>query len=207
MLTSDLLIRIPALLLALTFHEVAHGLVAFRLGDPTAKYQGRLTLNPLAHLDPLGLLALWLFGFGWAKPVPVNPAYFRGDKQRGMFLVGLAGPATNFLMAFIVRLLTVSMPVFHAHPILLGISEATFIYNIFLGVFNLLPVPPLDGSKVFAYLLPRSMSYIFGQLEQYGPLILILLIVTGSLTRILLPMAALAVNLTNTVVAVLTGGY
>jgi Zn-dependent protease len=194
MLTANLLVRVPALLIALTFHELAHGLVAYKLGDMTAKNHGRLTLNPLAHLDPLGLLALWLVGFGWAKPVPVNPFHFRGDRRRGMFLVGLAGPATNFLLGFIIALLLTFVPSLFANPVVWDIIRTTFMYNLLLGVFNLLPVPPLDGSKVFAYLLPQSAAQTFYQLEQYGPLILILLIFTGFLGRILMPLVAVAAN-------------
>ncbi|MBS4023080.1 MAG: site-2 protease family protein [Dethiobacter sp.] len=195
MLTNNLLYRIPALLIALTFHEFAHGWVAHRLGDDTAKSHGRLTLNPLAHLDPLGLLAIWLVGFGWAKPVPVNPYYFRGDRRRGMFLVGLAGPLTNFLLAFVIALLLAVVPALYVHSVVREIIITAFWYNALLGVFNLLPVPPLDGSKVFAYLLPRSAAHAFGQIEQYGPMILILLIFTGVLGRILMPMAFAAANI------------
>lgn len=186
---SDLLYRVPALLLAITLHEVAHGFVAYRLGDPTAKAHGRLTLNPLAHLDPVGLLALWLVGFGWAKPVPVNSMYFKGNRRRGMFFVGLAGPATNFILAFVTYLLLSAFPAVLRIPHIPQILFLTFIYNIFLGVFNLLPVPPLDGSKILAYFLPVQTAYRYSQYEQYGPLVLILLIFTGTLTRILHPMA------------------
>jgi len=205
MLTGNLLIRIPALLLALTVHEAAHGLIAHRLGDPTAKNHGRLTLNPLAHLDPVGLLALWLVGFGWAKPVPVNPMYFRGDRRRGMFLVGLAGPAANFLLALVFSMLFAIVPLFQEHALVREIMTATFVYNIFLGTFNLLPFPPLDGSKVLAYFLPRNVAYSFSQLEQYGPLILILLIFSGILPRLLQPLAAGAMEIVLTISAILTG--
>jgi Zn-dependent protease len=206
MLTANLLVRIPALLLALSVHEAAHGLVAHRLGDPTAKAQGRLTLNPLAHLDPVGLLALWLVGFGWARPVPVNPMYFRGDRRRGMFLVGLAGPAANFLLALMFSILFAAVPLLQQHQLIRELVTATFIYNVFLGVFNLLPFPPLDGSKVLAYFLPRNVAYSFSQLEQYGPLILILLIFSGILPRLLQPLAAGAMEIILTISAILTGG-
>ncbi len=204
MLTGDFLARIPALLIALTFHEYAHGWVAHKLGDDTAKSRGRLTLNPLAHIDPLGLLALYLFRFGWAKPVPVNPYYFRGDRRRGMFLVGLAGPATNFILAFAVALMTTFVPFLFTNNVVIQIARETFLFNVYLGVFNLLPVPPLDGSKVFAYLLPGVAADVFGRIEQYGPVVLLLLIFTGVLGRILIPMANGVMNIIFAVVDLLT---
>ena len=209
LLTSNLLFRIPALLLAITFHEFAHGFIAYKLGDSTAKSQGRLTLNPLVHLDPLGALALLLVGFGWAKPVPVNPMYFKGDRHRGMFLVGLAGPIMNFLLAFFIMLvLSVYRPLFSV-PYLADILYTAFMYNIFLGVFNLLPVPPLDGSRVLSYLLPANARYTYNSLEQYGPLLLMLLIFLpfNFLGKILYPMANLAGNIIFAVVGFLTGGF
>ena len=171
MFLGNYLYRIPALLLALTFHELAHGWIAYRLGDDTAKSHGRLTLNPLAHIDPIGLLALFLVGFGWAKPVPVNPLYFKGDRQRGMLLVGLAGPVTNFILAFITLFIIGALPTaIGAVPHIQGILVTTFRYNVLLGVFNLLPIPPLDGSKVLAYFLPRSFlqTYQIGRASWRG---------------------------------------
>ena len=144
----DMLFRIPALLIALTFHEYAHARVANALGDPTPRLAGRLTLNPVAHLDPLGLIMLWLFKFGWAKPVPVNPGYFR-DEKRGMLLVSLAGPASNILLAFSAAILIEVL--FRLQILGGGLGEVlrlTYIYNIVLAIFNLLPIPPLDGAKI-----------------------------------------------------------
>lgn len=203
--SSDLFYRVPALLLALTLHELAHGFVAYRLGDPTAKQQGRLTLNPLKHIDPLGILALWLIGFGWAKPVPINPLYFRGDRRRGLLLVSLAGPLTNFILAFLTALLLMILPPLRS-AYLLPFMQLLFIYNIFFGVFNLLPIPPLDGSKVLLYFLPPSTAYQFTQLEQYGTLILMLLVFTRTLSRILYPLAGIAANIITSIVVLLTGG-
>ncbi len=183
--------RVPALLIAITFHEVAHGWVAYRLGDPTAKYHGRLTLNPIPHIDPMGALMLLIFRFGWAKPVPVNPMYFRGDRRRGMVLVALAGPAINFILAFVVAALVAMvlsyMPMTGFAIFLLNFLLMLMIYNVFLGMFNLLPVPPLDGSKILSNLLPRSFSSFFAQIEQYGFFILILLIFTGAIQYLLQP--------------------
>lgn len=200
----EMLYRIPALIIAITLHEVAHAFMAYRLGDSTAKDLGRLSLNPLKHLDPLGLLALWIFRFGWAKPVPVNPLYFKGDRRRGMFLVGLAGPATNFILAFFSMFLLLTLPALREGH-LGAIIVQLYWYNVLLGIFNLLPVPPLDGSKVFAYFLPRQTAYKLSQLDQYGPLILILLIFTGALSTILGPLFNLAHNLIITLVSLLAG--
>lgn len=179
--------RIPALLLAITVHEYAHGKMADHLGDPTARYAGRLTLNPLAHLDPWGLLMLWLFRFGWAKPVPINPFHFR-HRRRGIILVSLAGPAANVVTALIMLL------VFKLWP---GTGLATkqilslaFIYNLYLAVFNLIPIPPLDGSKVLWGFLPAAQAHSFSKLESYGPIILIILIYLGLVGRILLPLVS-----------------
>jgi len=206
LLTDNIIYRIPALLIALTFHELAHGWVAYRLGDPTAKNQGRLTLNPLAHLDPVGTIAMILVRFGWAKPVPVNPFNFRGDRHRGMFLVGLAGPVANFLLAFLFLYVFAAFQPLRALPYVPFILYETFIINIFLGVFNLLPIPPLDGSRILTYFLPPQARQAFIQWEQYGPLILMLLIFLpfGFLQSILIPLANAAANIIAALVGLLT---
>ena len=203
---GSLLYRIPALILAITLHEMAHGYAAYFLGDSTAKDHGRLSLNPLKHLDPLGLLMLFIFRFGWAKPVPVNPLYFKGDRRRGMFLVGLAGPLMNFTLALLAMILLYTVPALRAGIIGVIIYE-TYLFNLILGVFNLLPVPPLDGSKVLAYLLPRQTAYQYSQMEQYGPMILVLLIFTGMLSRVLWPLVEFVGGMITTLVALLTGTF
>lgn len=193
-LLRNALYWIPALIIALSFHEYAHGKAADLLGDPTPRYHGRLTLNPLKHVDPVGLLMLLLVKFGWAKPVPVNPMYFKGNRRRGMLLVALAGPGMNFAVAVLAGLgLAVSYfllfrgfnMAIHAYYFF----EALLSYNVFLGLFNLLPVPPLDGSKILFNLLPPRYSYYLHQLEQYGFLILILMLATGVHRYFLLPAA------------------
>jgi Zn-dependent protease len=182
----QLLLSIPAFIVGLTFHEYAHGLAAYKLGDKTAYHQGRLTLNPLPHLDPVGLLMLIFFRFGWAKPVPVNPYNFQGDIKRGMMLVALAGPVTNFLLALISALLLgLGMAKLSLErDIILGMLQNMLIINLFLGVFNLLPVPPLDGSKILAGILPGRQEWLY-QLEQYGMIILLLLLFTGIISKVL----------------------
>jgi len=187
-----LLILIPVVLIAITFHETAHGWVAYKLGDPTPKVTGRLSLNPISHLDPLGALLLLVTGFGWAKPVEVNPFYFKGDRRQGMMLVALAGPLANVLVAFVAAL------IFNYWGFRSGLGRQ-FLYNliiinIYLAAFNLLPVPPLDGSKILAWLLPRSKANFLYTLEGYGPLILMLLIITGLTGYFVLPVANLLLS-------------
>jgi len=176
---KTLLLALPGVLVAMTFHEYAHGLVAFRLGDPTAYRAGRLSPEPWAHIDWWGLLALLLIGFGWAKPVPIDPRYFRRP-QRDMALVGLAGPAANFVMAF---LMAMGLSVWSAHqrnlrPLttpyyLYEILVDATVLNVAFGVFNLIPVPPLDGSRALAGVLPRQWLRRYYQWERFGLLILL----------------------------------
>jgi len=180
---AALVLKIPALLLAVTVHEVAHGWVADRLGDPTARLQGRLTLNPLPHIDPLGALAFVVAGFGWARPVPVNAANFR-HPTRDMVWVAAAGPLSNFAAAFVglVALVLVRRagpPDILAEP-LAGMMLWVFQFNLALGIFNLIPLPPLDGGHFLPYFLPRAAGNLLRTLEQIGPLLLILLVMSGA---------------------------
>ncbi len=188
------ILAVAALLVCVIPHEVAHGYVAYRLGDPTAKAAGRLTLNPIPHLDPIGsfllpvmLLVLRQFAgfpivFGWAKPVPVNPYYFRGDRWRGMLWVALAGPGTNVAMALVAALvgrglvaagLTASVP--------LAFLALVVLLSLVLALFNLVPVPPLDGSRILAYFLPPRWRASMAQLEPYGMFIVLALLLVGGL--------------------------
>ncbi|WP_415714639.1 site-2 protease family protein [Maridesulfovibrio sp.] len=183
-------------LLAITCHEASHGFAAYLLGDPTAKQAGRLTLNPIKHLDPLGTLALVLTRMiGWAKPVPVNPMYFK-KPQRDMMIVALAGPAANMALAVmfsIVVKVILSLDVNSLSPLMLKVLEpsvmianAGVIINLALCFFNLLPIPPLDGSKIIAGFLPRETAFKFMSFR-YGFVIVILLAMLGLLGRIISP--------------------
>lgn len=198
-LIQQLAIQLPPLLFALTVHELAHGWVAFRLGDPTAKMAGRLTMNPLKHLDPLGVLAFVIMKIGWAKPVPVDPRYFR-NPQKDMLLVALAGPGANVLLALASALLArvlVSVPVlplFVLQP-LVGMLVASVWINIMLAVFNIIPIPPLDGSKVLMGVLPPEAARSFTRIEPFGFFILLALFYTGVIGGLILPIIRFANNL------------
>ena len=161
-----------AFLIGLTIHEFSHALVAYKLGDPTAKYAGRITLNPLAHLDLFGTILLFVVGFGWGKPVPFNPYNLR-DQKYGPLLIAIAGPLSNLAIALVFGL---ALRFFVAYEMAFGLillfSVIVFL-NIILAVFNLLPIPPLDGSKILFAILPDSMNDLKITLERYGLFILI----------------------------------
>ena len=180
------LIIAPPILFALTVHEYAHGWMALRYGDPTARDAGRLTLNPLSHLDPIGTLMLFIVHLGWAKPVPVNPYNFRNPKKDLMW-VSLAGPGANFLTAFACGLLLrVISPLSgnlqlasSAFGILVMMIVYGMVINLVLGFFNLIPLPPLDGSKILMGLLPDQYEHQMMQLQRVGPFLLIGIIMIG----------------------------
>jgi len=198
----QIIILAPPILLALTVHEFAHGYVAYRLGDPTAKNLGRLTFNPLKHLDPIGTLAFFIIKIGWAKPVPVNPNYFR-DPRKDMLWVALAGPAVNFVLAVISAILTkvvwfiaASIPYSPiAEAILVPLNEvlmASVWINLVLCIFNFLPIPPLDGSKILAGMLPPEAALKYASVEKYGFVILMLLAFSGILSKMIIPVISFA---------------
>lgn len=170
---------VPAALISIVFHEMCHGYVAYRLGDPTAKAEGRLSFNPLHHIDPIGLIMLIVFRFGWAKPVRVDMRYFRKPK-RDMALVSLAGPASNFLLAVlsILLLCVLSFAGVQTNWVTAFFSYLTVI-SMGLGLFNLIPIPPLDGSKLLGALLPDSLYYRVLQYERYGMLLLVAVLYLG----------------------------
>lgn len=189
---------IAGLVIGITVHEFSHAFSAYRLGDPTAKLEGRLTLNPMAHLDPVGTIMLLVAGFGWGKPTPVDAYNFRNIK-RDNAIVSAAGAICNFALAFLVSL--PYLIAYFSHNITPTISTiylylSPFIWvNLVLGVFNLIPVAPLDGFKVLAGLLPRSWYEDFIQMERYGIFILIFLLFTGVIGRVLLPITSVVFNL------------
>lgn len=189
---------VPGFLLAITVHEYSHGYVALRFGDPTAKAAGRLTFNPISHLDPVGTIVLVLTQMiGWAKPVPVDPRYFRNPRS-DMMWVSLGGPAANMVTAVVLAM------VLHAFFFVfggLGMGPAAFYFlmpvvqilrfavyvNVALAIFNLVPVAPLDGSKILAGLLPRDLAYQMERLEPYGFIVLILLLFSGVINYVIFP--------------------
>lgn len=180
-----ILISLFCVLLSLSIHEMCHGLAAYWMGDDTAKYQGRLSVNPLRHLDPIGALWLFLFGFGWAKPVMVNSQRFK-HRKAGMVVTALAGPVSNFILAFVAEIGVValgSISFESTASLVYKLASLSYIMcfylamlNIGLGVFNLIPIPPLDGSKVLNAVLPARLYFKIMQYERYGFILVILLI-------------------------------
>ncbi len=183
---------LPGLILAMAVHEYAHARAAVSLGDITPRMTGRLTLNPLAHIDPIGLLMLILAHFGWAKPVMINPRNFKNYK-RDDILVSLAGPAANLLLAFLTLVVLLIYSKFFGR-----MSQGTYLvlqlivlYNINFAIFNMIPLPPLDGSHILKHFLPARYAYRYAQIERYSFFILIVFVMTPVLTYILIPLQQL----------------
>ncbi len=184
-----LILVIPAILIAITIHEFSHALAAFSLGDYTAKYQGRVSLNPLRHLDPLGTVMILFtaiagFGIGWGRPVPVNPNNLRTGPKTGMALVSFAGPGSNILTAFLLALPLRENPLAYGSGTAADLVFTLIYLSIGLGVFNLIPLPPLDGFAIALGLLPWSLARYLQQLAVYGPGVLLLIIFADSFLRI-----------------------
>lgn len=205
---ASLLLSLPIIILALSIHETAHGFVAYKLGDPTARNLGRLSLNPIKHLDPIGFLCMVAFRFGWAKPVPINTRYFKKPK-RDMMLSAIAGPLSNILLAFVFggllklffvvlglgvipiqNQLTYNLIYFGEILLILGVQ-----LNVMFAIFNLLPIPPLDGSKILYMFLPSKVLYKFLEYERYISLVLLILLASGVLSKPLSIISNLLINL------------
>jgi Zn-dependent protease len=202
---SQLIIMAPPLLLALTLHEYAHGYVAYRLGDPTARDAGRLTLNPLSHLDPIGTIAFFFIKFGWAKPVPVNPYYFK-NPRKDMLWVALAGPVTNLALAIgsavLLKALISTATVLPYSTMLEAILVplynmlvASVWINLVLCIFNFLPIPPLDGGRILTGLLPEELARTYASFERYGFIVILILAFSGVLGTVIFPVIKFANNL------------
>ena len=183
----DIIVRAIVLLTAIPVHEAAHAYVADKLGDPTAKYMGRLTLNPMAHFDLMGSVAMILFGIGWAKPVPINPLKFK-DQKKGMAISAAAGPASNVIVAAIS--LAIAKLIWYASYVtgvntvistLYTIFRSMCFINISLAIFNLIPIPPFDGSRIFNYFLPDKFYFKIMEYERYIFLALFVVLFTGIL--------------------------
>ena len=186
---QEMLLGIPGLVIAMTFHEYAHARAAVSLGDFTPRLMGRLTLNPTAHIDPIGLLMLFLVRFGWAKPVMINPSNFRQPK-RDDILVSLAGPMMNLLLGFVAFyvMLLIKAHRLDVSQITYTIIQMIFVYNVNFAIFNMLPIPPLDGSHILRNLLPPDLAYRYQSIERYSILIMIVFIATPILSVVLMPL-------------------
>lgn len=185
----NLIAGLPGIVIAMVVHEYAHARVAYALGDYTPRLQGRLTLNPAAHVDPIGLLMLFIVHFGWAKPVQINPMNF-SNPRRDDILVSLAGPASNLITAFIALIALVLLAKFD-FPFSEGtllVFNLIIIYNINFAIFNMLPIPPLDGSHILRNLLPYELARQYEYLERYSFIFLIIILMTPVLSYIFVPL-------------------
>ncbi len=201
----DMIYAIPGLLIAMTIHEWAHAKVADNLGDFTPRMHGRLTLNPISHIDPIGLIMLFFAQIGWAKPVPINPNNF-SNYRNGMMQVSLAGPLSNLIVALVATVLFALTFKYNmsAHW-LTAILQLIIIYNVNFAIFNLVPIPPLDGSKVLLSLLPGEMAYKYETsiIARYSFILLILLVFTGILGFIIRPISGLIISFLNIIVSII----
>ena len=194
---------LPGLIIAMTIHEFAHAAVAVALGDPTPKMQGRLTLNPAAHIDPFGLMMLFLVRFGWAKPVMINPYNFK-NPRRDDILVSIAGPGANLITAFVTLVVMLLLMKFGVHFTegMHTVFMLILIYNINFAIFNMIPIPPLDGSKVLIQLLPYQLARKLQELERYSFIILIIFLMTPILGSILVPMQQIILKMFEMILSI-----
>lgn len=195
---EEILLKIPAIIIAFSFHEFAHAYTSHKFGDPTPGNQGRLTLSPLAHIDIIGFILILLAGFGWAKPVQINPRYYK-NPRRDELIVSLAGPFTNLVLAFLsVLIYAAVLKLSPGNNViiynLLNVIEYIVWINILLFFFNLLPLPPLDGFAILRELIPYRQSRIVWYLERYSSVILIVILLTRVVSWIILPPAAFLEN-------------
>ena len=200
----EVIAGLPGLVIAMVIHEYSHARVAYALGDYTPRLQGRLTLNPAAHVDPIGLLMLFVAHFGWAKPVQINPMNF-SNPRRDDILVSLAGPASNLIVAFVALIILVLMAKFD-FPLsegLLVVFNLIIIYNINFAIFNMLPIPPLDGSHILRNLLPYELARAYEGLERYSFIFLILIIATPILHYVFVPLQRFIFGIFQSIVNIL----
>lgn len=195
----DFLIVLPAVLIAISFHEFAHAAAAYAMGDPTAKNEGRLSVNPAKHIDPIGLLMLMIARFGWAKPVPVNENNFK-NRTFGSLLVSIAGIGMNILIAIVAFIILHFTQNLFQNYAYFEVMSSIIRINIAFAAFNLLPVPPLDGSKILVTLLPSKYRYMVYKYENYGTVILILLLITGTLGIVLNPIVNVIIAFITSVI-------
>lgn len=200
----EVIAGLPGLIIAMTIHEYAHARVAYALGDYTPRLQGRLTLNPAAHVDPIGLLMLFIVHFGWAKPVQINPMNF-SNPRRDDILVSVAGPASNLIVSFIALIILVLLAKFD-FPFSEGtllVFNLIIIYNINFAIFNMLPIPPLDGSHILKNLLPYELARQYEYIERYSFIFLIIILMTPVLSYIFVPLQRFILGIFQGIVNIL----
>ena len=200
----DMLTMLPGILIALTFHEYAHGLAAYAMGDDTAKNAGRLSLDPMKHIDPIGFIMLFIMRFGWAKPVPINENNFRHERL-GLFFVSIAGITMNLILALIFQLILFFTADIVQLSAYVDVMRGIVWINIMLAAFNLLPIPPLDGSKIIYTFLPRNLRFTFYKYESYGSIILIMLLLTGGISLLLNPVISALISFLNSIILLFRG--
>ena len=200
----DMLTMLPGILIALTFHEFAHGLAAYAMGDDTAKNAGRLSLDPMKHIDPIGFIMLFIMRFGWAKPVPINENNFKHERL-GLFFVSIAGITMNLILALIFQLILFFTADIVQLSAYVDVMRGIVWINIMLAAFNLLPIPPLDGSKIIYTFLPRNLRFTFYKYERYGSIILIILLLTGGISLLLNPVISALISFLNSIILLFRG--